>query len=64
MRSRSNVHRSTAWFSIRATLPGIPLYQELRVDVAPRALEGVQPSPNDDPLTWNAFQWRFAANVN
>lgn len=45
-------------------LPAIPLYQELRVDVAPRALEGVQPSPNNDPLTWNAAQWRFAANVN
>ena len=26
-------------------LPGIPLYQELRVEVAPRALEGVPPSP-------------------
>jgi peptide/nickel transport system substrate-binding protein len=46
------------------SLPGIPLYQELRVDVAPRALEGVQPSPNGDPLTWNAAAWRFAANVN
>jgi peptide/nickel transport system substrate-binding protein len=45
-------------------LPGLPLYQELRVDVAPRALERVQPSPNDDPLTWNAAEWRFAANVN
>jgi peptide/nickel transport system substrate-binding protein len=45
-------------------LPGLPLYQELRVDVAPRALLGVQPSPNDDPLTWNAAEWRFASNVN
>ena len=45
-------------------LPGLPLYQELRVDVVPRALEGVQPSPNGDPLTWNAAEWRFAANVN
>lgn len=45
-------------------LPGIPLYQELRVDVAPRALEGVQPSPNHDPLTWNVAEWRFAAKVN
>jgi peptide/nickel transport system substrate-binding protein len=45
-------------------LPGIPLYQELRVDVAPRVLEGVQPSPNGDPLTWNAAVWRFAPNVN
>lgn len=46
------------------SLPGIPLYQELRVDIAPRALEGVRPSPNGDPLTWNAYEWRFAANVN
>ncbi|HKY51823.1 MAG TPA: ABC transporter substrate-binding protein [Candidatus Limnocylindria bacterium] len=45
-------------------LPGIPLYQELVVNVAPRALEGIQPSPNGDPLTWNAGEWRFAANVN
>jgi ABC-type transport system substrate-binding protein len=45
-------------------LPGLPLYQELRVEVAPRALAGVRPSPNGDPLTWNAAEWRFAANVN
>ena len=45
-------------------LPGLPLYQELRVDVAPRALERVHPSPNQDPLTWNAAEWRFAPNVN
>lgn len=42
-----------------ASLPGIPLYQELLVDVAPRNLEGIQPSPNGDPLTWNARDWRF-----
>ncbi len=46
------------------SLPGIPLYQELRVDVAPRNLEGIRPSPNGEPLTWNAAAWRFAANVN
>lgn len=45
-------------------LPGIPLYQELVVNVAPRGLDGIQPSPNGDPLTWNAGVWRFAANVN
>jgi len=45
-------------------LPGIPLYQELVVNVAPRGLEGIEPSPNGDPLTWNAGEWRFAANVN
>ncbi|MGH2491337.1 MAG: ABC transporter substrate-binding protein, partial [Candidatus Limnocylindria bacterium] len=27
-------------------LPGIPLYQELLVNVAPRGLDGIQPSPN------------------
>lgn len=42
-----------------ASLPGLPLYQELLVDVAPRNLEGIQPSPNGDPLTWNARDWRF-----
>ena len=46
------------------TLPGIPLYQELLVNVVPRGLEGIQPSPNGDPLTWNAGEWRFAPNVN
>jgi peptide/nickel transport system substrate-binding protein len=45
-------------------LPGLPLYQELRVDIAPRSLEGIQPSRDGDPLTWNAAQWRFAPNVN
>jgi peptide/nickel transport system substrate-binding protein len=45
-------------------LPGIPLYQELLVDIAPRGLEGIHPSPNGDPLTWNAGAWRFVANVN
>ena len=42
-----------------ASLPGIPMYQELMVDVAPRNLDGIQPSPNGDPLTWNARDWRF-----
>jgi hypothetical protein len=32
--------------------------------VAPRGLEGIQPSPNGDPLTWNASEWHFASNVN
>jgi len=45
-------------------LPGIPLYQELVVNVAPRGLEGIQPSPNGDPLTWNAGEWHFGSNVN
>ncbi len=41
-------------------LPGLPLYQRLQVDVAPRALAGVQPSPQGGPLTWNAREWAFA----
>lgn len=42
-------------------LPALPLYQRLRVDVAARALTGIQPTPDDGPLTWNAAQWRFSA---
>jgi peptide/nickel transport system substrate-binding protein len=45
-------------------LPGIPLYQELVVDVAPRTLDGIQPSPYGDPLTWNASRWRFVTDLN
>lgn len=40
-------------------LPSLPLYQYLAVDVAPRALDGVRPTPHLAPLTWNAHQWRF-----
>src|SRR5207247_485386 len=46
------------------SLPGLPLYQELLVDVAPRNLEGIKPSPNGDPLTWNARDWRFTPGSN
>ena len=46
------------------SLPGVPLYQELLVDIAPRNLEGIQPSPNGDPLTWNARDWRFTPGAN
>jgi peptide/nickel transport system substrate-binding protein len=45
-------------------LPGIPVYQQLVVDVAPRALDGIEPSPYGDPLTWNASRWRFVTNLN
>jgi len=38
----------------------LPLYQYLSVDVAPRALSGVRPTPHLAPLTWNAAEWRFA----
>ncbi len=39
----------------------LPLYQYLSVDVAPRALAGIRPTPHLAPLTWNASEWRFAA---
>jgi peptide/nickel transport system substrate-binding protein len=45
------------WDDARAALP---LYQELRVDVAPRRLAGVDPASAGAPLTWNAREWRFA----
>lgn len=39
----------------------LPLYQYLAVDVAPRSLGGIRPTPHLAPLTWNAWEWRFAA---
>ncbi|HKC91459.1 MAG TPA: ABC transporter substrate-binding protein [Candidatus Limnocylindria bacterium] len=41
-------------------LPALPLYQELRVDVAPQSLTGIQPTPSGSPLSWNAFEWSFS----
>jgi peptide/nickel transport system substrate-binding protein len=41
-------------------LPALPLYQELRVDVAPQSLAGIQPTPSGSALSWNAFEWSFA----
>ena len=40
--------------------PALPLYQVLQVDVAARALAGVEPTSAAVPLTWNAWDWRFA----
>lgn len=42
-------------------LPGLPVYQRLRVDISARTLSGVQPTPNDGALTWNVAAWRFGA---
>ena len=42
-------------------IPSLPLYQYLAVDVAPRALGGIRPTPHLAPLTWNAHEWRFGA---
>jgi peptide/nickel transport system substrate-binding protein len=39
--------------------PALPLYQELRVDVAPQALAEIQPPPSGAPLSWNVWQWSF-----
>jgi peptide/nickel transport system substrate-binding protein len=43
-----------------ARRPALPLYQELRVDVAPQALAEVQPPPSGAALSWNVWQWSFA----
>ncbi len=40
-------------------LPGLPLYQRLRVDIATRTLTGIQAPPRDSALTWNVAAWRF-----
>lgn len=42
-------------------LPGLPVYQRLRVDVGARAVVGVEPPPDDGALTWNVAEWRFAS---
>ncbi len=42
-------------------LPALPLYQRLRVDMATRALTGIQAPPRDSPLTWNVATWRYQA---
>ncbi|MGH2472563.1 MAG: ABC transporter substrate-binding protein [Candidatus Limnocylindria bacterium] len=44
-----------------SALPALPLYQELRVDVAPQGLFGIQPTPTGSALSWNAYEWRFVA---
>ena len=41
-------------------LPALPLYQELRVDVTPPSLAGIQPTPSGSALSWNAYEWTFA----
>ncbi len=42
-------------------VPSLPLYQYLAVDVAPRGLSGIRPTPHLAPLTWNAHEWRFSS---
>ncbi len=41
-------------------IPSVPLYQYLAVDVAPRGLSGIRPTPHLAPLTWNTHEWRFS----
>jgi peptide/nickel transport system substrate-binding protein len=43
-----------------STLPALPLYQELRVDVAPPGLAGIQPTPSGSALSWNVHEWSFS----
>lgn len=38
----------------------LPLYQPLRVDVAPARLDGVRPPSHGAPLTWDVAAWRLA----
>lgn len=42
-------------------LPALPLFQELRVDVAPPGLAGIQPTPTGSALSWNVFEWTFSS---
>jgi ABC-type transport system substrate-binding protein len=42
-------------------LPALGLYQDLRVDVAPQNLAGIQPTPSATALSWNAYAWTFAS---
>ena len=42
-------------------LPGLALYQELHVDVAPHALAAVRPTAASEALSWNVYQWSFGA---
>ena len=44
-----------------SALPALPLYQELRVDVAPQGLAGIQPTPSGSALSWNVYEWSFSA---
>jgi peptide/nickel transport system substrate-binding protein len=44
-----------------SSLAALPLYQELRVDVAPRSLVGIEPTPTGSALSWNVSDWRFVA---
>lgn len=41
-------------------LPALPLYQELRVDVAPQGLGGIDPTPSGSALSWNVYEWSFS----
>jgi peptide/nickel transport system substrate-binding protein len=44
-----------------SALPALPLFQELRVDVAPPGLAGIQPTPSGTALSWNVYEWSFSA---
>jgi peptide/nickel transport system substrate-binding protein len=43
-----------------SALPALPLYQELRVDVAPQGLAGIEPTPSGSALSWNVSAWTFS----
>lgn len=39
----------------------LPLYQVLKVDIAPPRMERVQPASHSVPITWNVGDWRLPA---
>jgi peptide/nickel transport system substrate-binding protein len=44
-----------------AELPALPLFFHQEISVHHRALRGWRPTGTDTPVTWNCFEWRWAA---
>ena len=63
MRAQSDADRLDAYADLQklwsASLTGIPIYQDLLVDVVPGRLAGVEPVAHGDPVTWNVAEWSF-----
>lgn len=38
--------------------PALPLFQVLKVDIAPVRMDRVQPASHAEPITWNVGEWR------
>jgi hypothetical protein len=39
-------------------VPALPLYQVLKVDIAPARMDGIHPASHSAPITWNVDAWR------